>query len=156
MFPGFSGYVIPSKESLPRECFPNVERYIKTNGGNILYGWQIWEWPKVLVEAEFHAIWVSPLGAYIDITPKDNHENKIFFLPSIKKSYQGRQIDNIRKHLTNDPIIHEFIKISKRIFMESNKGDLAFKKHMILTSEMKVLLCRKDDLLKKILLKYPL
>lgn len=54
---------------------------ISHDGGSILFGWTIWEWPGVLLTAEFHAVWVSPNGDRFDITPKPQKETEIAFVP---------------------------------------------------------------------------
>ena len=51
------------------DCFINVENKIKRDGGKVQYGWVIWYLPGILMEAEFHAIWISPKGESIDISP---------------------------------------------------------------------------------------
>jgi hypothetical protein len=78
------------------ECFPNLERKIKCYGGRIQYGWAIWYLPGILMEAEFHAVWVSPKGELIDISPRQIQFKEILFLPDSATVYLGRQIDNIR------------------------------------------------------------
>ena len=37
----------------------------KEFGGNIEYGWMIWESPNLFIEAEFHAVWIDNKGEYI-------------------------------------------------------------------------------------------
>ncbi len=68
-------------DAVVNECFPNVETKIARAGGHMLCGWQLWEWPHVLVEAEFHAVWVSPEGEMVDITPKLHGETRVLFVP---------------------------------------------------------------------------
>ena len=62
-------------------CSDGVREKIKHDGGSILFGWSIWEWPKVLLTGEFHAIWISPDGNNLDITPKPQGEATILFVP---------------------------------------------------------------------------
>lgn len=66
-------------------CSDGVGEKIKSDGGNIVFGWTIWEWPSVLWTAEFHAVWRSPTDELIDITPKPNFEKQILFV--IDRSY---------------------------------------------------------------------
>jgi len=80
------------------DCFGNVERYIKNNGGSIQYGWIIWEVPNLFVEAEFHAVWVNREGEYIDITPKIDGEKEILFVPDSKRKDEGRITPNITEY----------------------------------------------------------
>ena len=79
-------------------CYPNVRSYIALNAGGIQHGWIIWESLDVL-EAEFHAVWVSPVGEFIDITPKADGENEILFLPDSKRVYRNHLIENRKKPL---------------------------------------------------------
>jgi len=107
------------------ECFTIVPEYISTYGGKQKFGWCIHVWKKVLIEAEFHCIWESPEGELIDITPKNYRIDKIIFLSDPEKGYTGRQIDNIRKSISTDKQVTEFIKLAKEYFEYTNKGELA-------------------------------
>jgi hypothetical protein len=66
-------------------CSDGVREKIKHDGGSIVFGWTIWEWPKVLLTAEFHAVWQSPSGKLLDITPKPQHETSILFVPDYER-----------------------------------------------------------------------
>jgi len=61
-------------------CSDGVSEKIKADGGGIVFGWTIWEWPNVMWTAEFHAVWRSPSGELIDITPKPKRESDILFV----------------------------------------------------------------------------
>lgn len=100
---GFSSYP-------PDECFYNVPTHVETNGGEQLIGWMIWYAPKKLIEAEFHCIWKSSLGALVDVTPKANGEQKILFLPDKQASWNKRRVPSRRKALTDDPLIELIIR----------------------------------------------
>ena len=76
--------VQPESGAIVSECFPNVERKVLSSGGKMLCGWQIWEWPNVMIEAEFHAIWQSPEGDWVDITPKQGRTD--YFVRSHSKA----------------------------------------------------------------------
>jgi hypothetical protein len=62
-------------------CSDGVLEKMKSAGGSIRFGWNIWEWPRVLLTGEFHAVWVDPAGELIDITPKPHGETRIVFVP---------------------------------------------------------------------------
>lgn len=117
--------VRPEPDAQVNECFHNVEAKVQRDGGAIVYGWQLWEWPSVLVEAEFHAVWRSLDGNYIDITPKTDGEDKVLFVPDERRTYRGVPIDNVRLALRDDLLIQHFIKISERIVRVMNRGDRA-------------------------------
>jgi len=116
--------VRPQDFSIERECFQNVEQMIKLNHGQMIYGWQIWERLHLFLEAEFHAIWLSPNGEFIDITPKDIPTKQILFLRDPSKIYEGTQTDNIRFPLTNDPLLTEYFRLWKLHFDAMNRGSL--------------------------------
>lgn len=118
--------VVPEPGTRPLDCFENVTRYIERHGGGTRYGWQIWEWPGIMVEAEFHAAWVSPEGALLDITPKEYSVSSILFLPDTTANYDGRQVNNVRRPLIDAPLVHEFIDVNDRIFEVMNRGHLAY------------------------------
>jgi hypothetical protein len=117
--------VHPDPSAQVNECFHNVEAKVQKDDGAIVYGWQLWEWPSVLVEAEFHAVWRSRDGLCIDITPKVDGEEKVLFVPDERRKYRGVPTDNVRIALRDDPLIHHFIKISERIVKVMNRGERA-------------------------------
>ena len=110
--------VIPDAGAAVDDCFRNVRARVDRDGGEILHGWQIWEWVGVLVEAEFHAVWVSPVGQKIDVTPKS--ENRILFLPDAQLQWTGRHRDNIRLPVTPSQLFDDLQAVSKRIVSEYN------------------------------------
>ena len=101
--------------SRPMECFPNVQHLIRDQGGTQVNGWAIWQWANILIEAEAHSIWKSPEGKLIDITPHDNGETEILFLQDSTMVYNGISIGNIRRALTNSPLVAEFITLSEHV-----------------------------------------
>ncbi|MCE1181464.1 MAG: SEC-C domain-containing protein [Rhodocyclales bacterium] len=117
--------VHPEPDALVNECFHNVAAKIKKDGGAIVYGWQLWEWPNVLVEGEFHAIWRSPEGNLVDVTPKADNEERGLFVPDERRAYRGVSIDNVRVALRDDLLIYHFIKISEEIVKVMNRGERA-------------------------------
>lgn len=76
--------VIDDPHGLYGWCSDGVTEKVKADGGDIVFGWTIWEWPNVLRTAEFHAVWQSPDGALVDITPKPKRETRILFVADRK------------------------------------------------------------------------
>lgn len=103
-----------------KECFFNVKAKVEKDGGKIQFGWTIWECPNILIEAEFHAIWISPENTPIDITPNAANMQKILFLPDSVREYdyssEYYRVDNIRRPLSNNPLILDLIKVKNEIF----------------------------------------
>ena len=96
------------------ECFPNVGQMVREHGGQQINGRAIWQWSNILVEAEAHAVWKSPEGKLVDITPHDNGEEQILFLCDESMIYSGEQIGNIRLALTGSPLAAELIELSEK------------------------------------------
>ena len=115
------------------ECFVIVPEHMAIYGGEQIFGWYIGEWPKVLIEAIFHAIWHTKDGILIDITPKEIATNRILFLPDPHRKYEGRQVDNIRNPLTGDKRIRRFCQLAHELFLAQNEGDLAYKREVLVT-----------------------
>ena len=118
----------PHPAATPLQCFYNVQEKIKREGGSIVYGWAIWEWRRVFVEAEHHAVWEKD-GEWIDITPKDQRARKILFLPDNNATYDfegNRQRPNIKKKLGRYASIDRFIKVTDdfRNWMQRNSVGL--------------------------------
>jgi hypothetical protein len=103
------------------KCVQNVHSKIDTDGGRIGFGWAIWESPGIVIQAQYHAVWISPEGEYLDITPKSFHADRILFLPDTKGKYNdgsrfNKRFDNARWPLSNDPLVSEFVEICETIF----------------------------------------
>lgn len=133
---GFCESVIPGgrplhleTEAVPgagqNDCFNIVERQIAEAGGDAVFGWAIWEWPGVLIEGEFHAVWEDETGTLHDITPAPQGITQRLFLVDPTRKYTGRQVNNIRRPLTDHPAVHRLIKAQDKLFAVMNKGTRA-------------------------------
>ncbi|WP_236183853.1 SEC-C metal-binding domain-containing protein [Pseudomonas protegens] len=100
--------VEPTLNSLPNECYSNVARMVEERGGRSILGWQIWEWKGYFAEAESHAIWKSPTGELLDVTPK--LEKQILFIEDPENKFIGNRVNNIRSALLDAEIVHDFIE----------------------------------------------
>jgi hypothetical protein len=111
--------ISPEAGCRPAECFFNVQRKVQKEGGRIQYGWALWEWPAVFIEAEHHAIYEPPVGSpWRDITPCLDNSKKRLFLPDDSATYdfenEGIRQDNHRLAISDDPLIEEFFKAAKK------------------------------------------
>ena len=100
------------------ECFPNVQSKIRADGGSIQHGWTIWERPGLLIEGEFHGVWVSPDGRFVDVSPKLDGETEILFLPDPVEAFDEAnpmRRDNIRLAEYDHPVVHEFLRACEKI-----------------------------------------
>lgn len=79
------------------DCHNNVSRKIATEGGSQLFGWVFWEAPEMWIEAEFHSIFVSPLGEQIDLTPDKEGMTRRLFLPDPTKEWSP-ELDHPKRY----------------------------------------------------------
>lgn len=107
------------------ECFQNVSRKVASDGGSMVIGWSIWETPGLFVEAEFHAVWQAPTGDLVDITPRPNLSNRILFLPQPAAVYSERQVNNIRRAITDDAEVEAYLRAHDAKFEFLNRGERA-------------------------------
>lgn len=109
-------YIIvnPESDAVPRNCYPNVKRRIERAGGTILHGWIIWLSPGLFIEGEHHAIWVSPEGEWVDVTPQLDGEKRLLFLPDPENVWHGRPISNRRRPLSTDPRLGKFLRLAEK------------------------------------------
>jgi hypothetical protein len=90
-----------------------VRRKIDRDGGSIQHGWSIWERPGIFIEGIFHAVWISPDGTLIDVTPEVDNEKEILFLPDPVRIFDEQKfnrLNNIRMAILDHPLVHDFLK----------------------------------------------
>lgn len=139
------------------ECFEIVEHHVSDNGGERKLGWSIYMWPEVMIEAEFHAVWCDPSGKLHDISPHQLPMKQILFLPDPDASYvKIRRVNNHRRALNPDPIIHQLITVENLIYAEENRGEFAMKDHFDQTPLWENLQYEKMKCLLKLSNKYGL
>lgn len=117
--------VAPYSGALVNECFPNVRTQIERGGGTMVIGWSIWESPGFFVEAEYHAVWRSPEGRLVDITPKAARSDRILFVPQPDAAYVGRQVNNVRRAVSADPEVEAYLGAHDAMFEFMNRGERA-------------------------------
>ena len=103
-------------------CNVGVLEKTKADGGSIRFGWCIWEYPGVWLIAEFHAVWVDPTGALIDITPKPDGETCIVFAgdPTYPPDFDFMKRPNNRRSRIYQPADRtELAQIKIATFTES-------------------------------------
>lgn len=105
--------IIPESHAIQGNCFVNVNEKVKLDGGAIHYGWAIYQ-SEIICEAERHAIWESPEGQYIDITPREIPFKEVMFVFD-DLEYTGQLIDNIRVNVTTNPAVDDYIKLCETL-----------------------------------------
>lgn len=84
------------------ECFDNVRRHSTKEGGESAFGWLVWELRNKWIEGVFHAVWRSPRGDLLDITPHIGNEQGVLFIPDPTRVYEGRPVRSERIALSDD------------------------------------------------------
>jgi hypothetical protein len=75
--------------------------------------------------------------------------------PDDSLQYEGRQIDNVRVPINDDPLIRDLIAAAEEFYEVTNRGELAeYHGELVLTPEMKRILERRQKLELDILKKY--
>lgn len=134
-------------EAEESDCFIDVEKQRNDHGGDSVIGWQIWEWPGVMIEAEFHAVWRSPRGRLVDVSYKPDGERQILFVPDPVRTYTGRKLDNVRAPVWNNPLVHEFIAVNEEFQQEIiNRHGADYVGNVEITGRLEELYNRKAEL----------
>ncbi len=123
--PGVSPLLVtiqPEQGCRPRECFWNVKQKVEREGGRVLFGWAIWEWPRVFIEGEHHAIYQAPDGSFHDPTPSIPEDPQVarLFLRDDNVAYDYDARDpirryNIREALSPDEQIVEYLRLAEEL-----------------------------------------
>ena len=95
-------------------CFQNVRDVAAERGGEIVYGWLVWQHDDLFVEAEHHAVWRKPTGEVVCITPQTPPEKAITFIADPSRTFNVDtevRAHNIRVALADDPLLEEFFRV---------------------------------------------
>jgi hypothetical protein len=118
-------------EARPLDSFETVERQVVEKGGAACFGWSLWEWPRLFLEAEFYSVWRDVDGRLHDITPRVKR-GTILFLPDATRVYDGRRVKSVRRPLTEDPAVSGFLRACDEEFALINRGARAFMRNVAL------------------------
>ncbi len=110
----------PLPEFPPDNCFFNVAEMVEREGGESVFGWAIYEWPRVWHEFQFHAVWRDCDGTYHDVTPRRDNEKVVLFLPS-DIEFAGSPVSSRWFLMTNRPQVKAIREI--QIEIESLKQE---------------------------------
>lgn len=118
--------ITPEPDCQPGNCFFSVKTKVERFGGRIQFGWAIWEWPQVYVEAEHHGVYEPESGPpWIDITPSgDPQIRRRLFLPDDGSVYNfdnRMRKDNIRHALADDPMIRDLFRAGEHMTEINNR-----------------------------------
>ena len=106
--------VIPVGNVRHGYCLTDVPSYAEKNGGNVQFGWIIWECVKVALEAEFHACWRNCENELVDIVSKPDNEEIILFLPDNKRIYELKPVCSRQKALIDNDYTKRWLMTGKK------------------------------------------
>ena len=89
-------------DCLPNRCFENVTRVVTQLGGRVQHGWTMRQ-ESYFAEGAFYAVWRSPDGSLIDVTPGADKQTQILFLPDSKRVWDGEEVEPRRLLLRETP-----------------------------------------------------
>ena len=95
-------------------CFENVQAMVQECGGEIVYGWVVWQHGEFFVEAEHHGVWQKPSGQLVCITPQTPPEKALTFIPDPSTVYDFKNrilTKNIRIALIDDSRLEEAFRL---------------------------------------------
>ena len=95
------------------QCYINCHSLVESRGGEIQYGWMIWELPDIYLTAEHHAIVRTSEGRLLDPTPQATGEKLILFLPS-ELAWNGTPIINRYCPLRDTPAVLRICQLQSR------------------------------------------
>ena len=119
-------------EARPLDCFETVVQKVADQGGAPCYGWTLWEWPALFLEAEFYSVWRDPAGALHDITPRPGDSRTVLFLADPLRVFDGRRVKTVRQALLTDPAVLGFLRACDEEFALINRGARAFMRNVSL------------------------
>lgn len=99
-----------------QKCFRNVLDAVSLHGGEIVYGWLVWQHGDIFIEAEHHAVWRKPTRELVCITPQNPPERTITFLPDPSAVYDmnGQLItNNVRVALVADSRLKHAFRLAE-------------------------------------------
>ncbi|WP_127529976.1 hypothetical protein [Paenibacillus kobensis] len=112
----------PESWCIPNECYNNVKQKVGKHGGKRQLGWRIQvmpdPYPKFMIEAVHHAIWISETGEKIDITPQPASANRIVFVSDDSTKLGKYRIGEKYHALLSCPIVNEYVRLCN---LESTK-----------------------------------
>jgi hypothetical protein len=106
--------VQPDRDASLNNCFNNVAKKVKNEGGEIVYGWALLP-QRHMLEAEKHAIWKSPDEQYLDITPRPFPIPMLQFVIDDEFKYNGQLIGNVRLNVTDNKVVDDWIVLAEAI-----------------------------------------
>ena len=122
--------VAPEPGAEVNSCFITVSEKVKVCGGKMVLGWTLRE-ETLTMSAEFHAVWESLSGDWLDVTPKGDPTSRILFIAVPEAKYRGKRVDNIHVNISGNPLVDDYIACHQALFGIMNRGERAYQHGMM-------------------------
>lgn len=140
--------VVPHTISNRNECWENVRRLVRDEGGELVSGRIVWtETRGYWLHLEAHAVWRRPDREIIDPTPKDDGEETIVFVAE-DLEFVDRMIPSRYLATTDNPDVLRLIELLIKV-QEIQASVPAGEEKRFTASEIEVIR-NKDNLIKRI------
>jgi len=106
--------VAPIAGAKPDNCFENVAGEVARQGGKRVCGWAVFEGPRIWIELQFHAVWSDNDGHLADVTPRNDGERVVLFLPD-DLEYCGTPVPTRFFATSSSPQIKRLIELQSEI-----------------------------------------
>ena len=97
--------------SRPDDCHRNVAEKVRRDGGEVLFGWVVWEIPEWSIRLEFHSIYRTPQGRLLDVSPPLHEGQIVLFLHDPVRVYEGINIATAHYPYNNSEFCREHVAI---------------------------------------------
>ncbi len=98
--------------AIKQDCYGNVEKKIALDGGEIVYGWMIYESSYGYLNIIHHAVWRSPAGELVDVSV---HTEKTTCFAEGAAAFEGKMIMGRCIPTTNDAAIVRYCEITNQV-----------------------------------------
>jgi hypothetical protein len=104
----------PPPDAVVNKCTFNVRRFIESNPGEMVLGWEVCVWDGVLIECIGHAV-VHHDGQYRCVTPSRYASSRLLFLPDASLTFDftdpTARMPSIQLALSTRPDVTRLIEV---------------------------------------------
>lgn len=101
---------------LKETAFDDITDYASTEGGTVVPGWRLWEWPGVELVCDFFPCWRDPdEGELLDILERKRQKPRILFAIDPVRKWTGVKPSYFRKALSDNGLIKAFVQAENEV-----------------------------------------
>ncbi|MCL1079681.1 hypothetical protein L2734_16185 [Parashewanella spongiae] len=111
--------------SVKLECYNNVIEYLKTNNGEVQFGWTFSQLGNIVLKLIAHVVVKLPDGTFKCVTPSEHNVNEIYFSPdcTVVSLLNNGRLPAKFYSLVDDEVIAKFVKLESlqdKVRLEGN------------------------------------